>query len=108
MIKNDPGVHLTGTWATAGLTYAFSHLHMFHLYLNPQPAGKELGKMALWGPVSWSHAIFLAYGIHTSSTLSWNLAPGLWNHHRADCRGKKILNVKGLCSRVSLGWVCSV
>lgn len=42
MIKMTPCVHLAGTWATAGLT-CFSHLHMFHLYLNPQPAGERTG-----------------------------------------------------------------
>lgn len=96
-----------GTWAPACLTYAFSHLHMFHLCLHPRPAGKWSGKAALGGggSLSCSHAICLAYRIHTSSTASWNLALDLWNCHRADCRGKKIWDVKWLCSNVSQGCV---
>ena len=52
MIKNDPVCALNRNMGHSRPDICFSHLHMFHLYLNPQPAGKELGKMALWGPLS--------------------------------------------------------
>lgn len=65
--------------------------------------GNSRGRWHLGDRGQWPHAIFLACGIHTSSTMSWKLALGLRNCHRADCRGKKKRNVKWLCSNVSQG-----